>query len=59
MARHAARRVLVQLGDAGQLAPELDAIAAELVALWPHRNRPGGMTDSVRKLVDSKALLDR
>jgi hexosaminidase len=57
LARHAARRVLVELGEPGRetLQPELDAIVAELIALWPRRNRPGGMSDSAQKLVDSKA----
>jgi hexosaminidase len=52
MARHAARRVLVELGEPGAetLRPELDAIAAELAALWPLRNRPGGLQDSLAKL---------
>jgi hexosaminidase len=62
MARHAARRVLVELGEevAGMpLAEELDAIASELAALWPRRNRPGGMKDSLQKLLDSKRLLHR
>lgn len=55
LARHAARRVLVELGESGHetLGPELDTIAAELVALWPRRNRPGGMHDSLQKLVRS------
>jgi hypothetical protein len=59
LARHAARRVLAELGEAGgtPLGDELDAIAAELVALWPRRNRPGGMKDSLQKLLDSKRLL--
>jgi hypothetical protein len=53
MARHAARRVL---GGEG-LHAELDAIVDELVALWPRRNRPGGLADSVGKLRASRALL--
>lgn len=53
MARHAARRVL---GAAG-LDAELDDLVNELVALWPVRNRPGGMQDSVRKLAASRSLL--
>ncbi len=53
MARHAARRVL---GGSG-LQAELDTIVGELVALWPRRNRPGGMQDSVGKLVASRAFL--
>ena len=53
MARHAARRVL---GSDG-LHAELDALVTELVALWPLRNRPGGMTDSVAKLSGSRSLL--
>jgi hexosaminidase len=53
MARHAARRVL----GADDLHGELDAIANELVALWPLRNRPGGMKDSVGKLIASRSFL--
>jgi hexosaminidase len=53
MARHAARRVL----GAPDLHAELDAIAAELVALWPHRNRPGGLQDSLGKLLASRAFV--
>ncbi len=52
MARHAARRVL---GTDG-LDAELDAIADELVALWPLRNRPGGLQDSVGTLRASRAF---
>jgi hypothetical protein len=55
MARHAARRLLHAEG----LDAELDAIADELVALWPLRNRPGGMTDSREKLLASRAHLPR
>jgi hypothetical protein len=59
MARHAARRVLVELGEPGDeaLGSDLDALVAELVALWPRRNRHGGMTDSAEKLAASRALL--
>ena len=53
MARHAARRVLGE----PDLNAELDAIASELVALWPLRNRLGGMQDSVGKLLASRAFL--
>ncbi len=53
MARHAARRVL----RADGLDAELDAIIQEFVALWPIRNRPGGMKDSVEKLHASRAFL--
>lgn len=53
MARHAARRVLKLPG----LDAELDDLIAELVALWPRRNRPGGMRDSVAKLTRSRAFL--
>jgi hypothetical protein len=52
MARHAARRVL---GIAEK--SELDMLVRGLEALWPIRNRPGGMTDSVGKLVASAAFL--
>lgn len=62
MARHAARRVLFELGGAGVTADALraehDAIVAELVALWPARNRPGGMHDSVARLLRARALFD-
>ncbi len=54
MARHAARRVL----GADGLHAELDALANELVALWPERNRAGGMQDSVGKLLASRSLLE-
>ena len=53
MARHAAHRVLAADG----LHDELDAIAKELVALWPRRNRLGGMRDSVAKLSASRSFL--
>jgi hypothetical protein len=52
LARHAARRVL---GEATR--SELDALCAEHVALWPRRNRPGGLRDSLAKLAASKAFL--
>jgi hexosaminidase len=52
MARHAARRVL------GTADPsELDALVQELIALWPARNRPGGLPDSVAKLQASRAFI--
>ncbi len=53
MARHAARRVLRAEG----LHDELDALVAELAALWPIRNRVGGLRDSVAKLNASRAFL--
>lgn len=53
MARHAARRVL----RADGLHAELDALVGELVALWPGRNRPGGMQDSARTLNASRSFL--
>lgn len=53
MARHAARRVL----GADGLHAELDLLASELVALWPVRNRPGGMQDSIGKLLASRAFI--
>jgi hexosaminidase len=52
MARHAARRVL----GADGLDAELAALADELVALWPLRNRPGGLQDSLAKLLASRAF---
>lgn len=55
MARHAARRTLGR--DVDALHSELDAIIAEHVALWPMRNRPGGMKDSVAKLIASRAFI--
>jgi hypothetical protein len=54
--------VLVELGeevDGLPLGDELEALASELTALWPRRNRPGGMRDSLQKLLDSKRLLQR
>ncbi|MEO8700955.1 MAG: glycoside hydrolase family 20 zincin-like fold domain-containing protein [Kofleriaceae bacterium] len=60
MVGHAARRVLFELGattpGADALRAELDAIAAELVALWSHRNRPGGLADSLTKLLRARTL---
>ncbi len=53
MARHAARRVL----RADGLEEELTALTDELVALWPRRNRTGGMEDSASKLRLSRAFL--
>ena len=41
----------------GRSKTDLDAIAKELVALWPRRNRPGGMRDSVAKLSASRSFL--
>src|SRR5206468_612660 len=55
MARHGARRVLGV--DAREMNAEFDALIAELVALWPKRNRLGGMSDSVAKLEASRAFL--
>ncbi len=52
MARHGARRALGEATHA-----ELDAIIEELVALWPVRNREGGMRDSVAKLAASRAFI--
>ncbi|MCX5746481.1 MAG: family 20 glycosylhydrolase [Proteobacteria bacterium] len=53
MARHAARRVL----GADGLHAELDALVDELVALWPIRNRAGGLRGSVAKLNASRAFI--
>ncbi len=53
MAKHAAHRVL----RAPELEAELDQLVAELVALWPRRNRPGGLVDSAGKLAASRVLL--
>lgn len=53
MARHGARRAL----GADGLGAELDALARELVELWPRRNRPGGMQDSLGKLLASRSFL--
>jgi hypothetical protein len=62
MLRHAARRALFELGaagpDAAELRGELDRITAEFVALWPLRNRPGGLADSLVRLLGARALFD-
>jgi hypothetical protein len=60
MLRHGARRALYELGAAGatadELRHELDTITAEFVALWPIRNRPGGLPDSLARLLRARAL---
>jgi hypothetical protein len=60
MLRHAAHRGLFELGaadpPAAELRRELDAITAEFAALWPIRNRPGGLTDSLAPLLGARAL---
>ena len=60
MLRHAARRALFELGaaepEAAELRRELDTITAEFVALWPIRNRPGGLPDSLARLLGARAL---
>jgi hexosaminidase len=62
MLRHGARRGLFELGatepDAGRLRAELDAITAEFVALWTIRNRPGGLSDSLARLLSARALFE-
>jgi hexosaminidase len=62
MLRHAARRGLFELGavdaDAAELRREFDIIAAELVALWPIRNRSGGLPDSLGRLLAARSLFD-
>lgn len=55
MARHAANRVLG--ADKTKLRGELEGIVAEHIALWPARNRPGGLEDSAEKLRASEAFL--
>jgi hypothetical protein len=60
MLRHAARRALFELGATepgpAELRHELDSIATEFVALWPARNRPGGLPDSLARLLRARAL---
>jgi hypothetical protein len=60
MLRHAAHRALFELGaakpGAAELGRELEAITAEFVALWPIRNRPGGLPDSLARLLGARAL---
>jgi hypothetical protein len=59
MLRHGARRALFELGagpGAAELRGELDGITAEFVALWPMRNRPGGLSDSLGRLLGARAL---
>jgi hypothetical protein len=62
MLRHGARRGLFELGatepDAGRLRAELDAITTEFVALWTIRNRPGGLSDSLARLLSARALFE-
>jgi hexosaminidase len=62
MLRHGALRGLFELGatapGADRLRGELDAIATEFVALWPVRNRPGGLADSLARLLGARALFD-
>jgi hexosaminidase len=59
---HGARRGLFELGaaepGAGRLSSELDAITAEFVALWTIRNRPGGLSDSLARLLSARALFN-
>jgi hypothetical protein len=62
MLRHAAHRALFELGatepGADGLRHELDAATAEFAALWPVRNRPGGLADSLALLLGARALFD-
>jgi hypothetical protein len=62
MLRHGARRALFELGatapSAAELRQELDTIVAEFVALWPIRNRPGGLQDSLARLLTARTLFD-
>jgi len=62
MLRHGARRALFELGATGgtadELRHELDTTTAEFVALWPVRNRPGGLPDSLARLLRARALFD-
>ncbi len=59
--RHACRRGLLALGQAGETAlrRELDADMGEIIdehrALWLARNRPGGLADSVARLEQARA----
>ncbi|WP_020580291.1 beta-N-acetylhexosaminidase [Actinopolymorpha alba] len=54
--RHACRRGLLALGAEGgddvrrELAADLEGIIEEYNRLWLARNRPGGLSDSVRRL---------
>jgi hypothetical protein len=61
MLRHAARRALFELGaaelDAAELRRDIDTITAEFVALWPIRNRPGGLPDSLARLLGARTLI--
>jgi hypothetical protein len=61
MLRHAARRAMFERGaaepGAADLRREFDTITAEFVALWTIRNRPGGLSDSLGRLLGARALL--
>ena len=62
MARHGARRGLLQLGDPAvtraSMRDELAAIEAEFPLLWLARSRPGGMVASQRQLAELGLLYE-
>ncbi|MFN8564410.1 MAG: family 20 glycosylhydrolase [Anaerolineae bacterium] len=62
MLRHAARRALLQTGDTSvrkaDLLADLDMLIEEQRALWLARNRPGGLSDSLRDLLAARALYE-
>lgn len=62
MARHGARRGLLQLSDPSvtkeSMRDELAAIEAEYPLLWLARSRPGGMLPAQRHLAELRHLVD-
>ena len=59
MLQHACWRGLLAIGapdrSAHDLKGDLDEIITEYEAVWLARNRPGGLTDSVARLIQSRA----
>jgi hypothetical protein len=60
MLKHGALRALFELGDEklskAELLADLDALIEEQKALWLARNRPGGLSDSLKALEAAREL---
>jgi hypothetical protein len=60
MLKHGAMRALFELGDEklskAELLADLDALIEEQKALWLARNRPGGLSDSLKALEAARDL---